>query len=121
MIAFSAQPRPGQKVVPNILVTYDRLPPAKTLATFVDEQEGELARGAKRYTLLGRREVTLDGRSGEEILFRWDAGSGLLRQRQLYFALGDGRVITVVNTALDAEFDNADVTFGATLHGFKWL
>ncbi|KKI20347.1 hypothetical protein [Sphingomonas sp. Ag1] len=45
---------------------------------------------------------------GEEVVFQWDAGAGLLRQRQFYFALPDGRIITVVNTATDAEFDATD-------------
>ena len=121
MIAWSAQPRPGQSVVPNVLATYDRLPAGATLASFVDGQASDLARAAKRFSLVQRREIALGGRTGEEIVFRWDAGSGMLRQRQLYFALDDGRVVTVVNTALDSEFDAADELFGAVLHSFAWL
>lgn len=120
VIAWSAQPRPGQAVVPNILATYDRLPQAKSLDEFVDLQAGDLARSAKRFALISRAEVALGGRRGLELVFRWDAGTGLLRQRQIYVALEDGRVITVVNTALDTEFDAADRHFAATLAGFRW-
>ncbi len=121
VIAWSAQPEPGQKVVPNVLATYDRLPADATLATFVDNQVGELMRGAKRFALKGRRTCTLGGRTGEEVVFQWDAGTGLLRQRQLYFALADGRIITVVNTAMDAEFDAADQIFSNILNSFTWF
>ena len=120
VIAWSAQPKPGQKVVPNVLATYDRLPDGKSLVEFVDNQVSELMRGAKRFVLKGRRAITLGGRAGEEVLFVWDAGTGLLRQRQLYFALPDGRIVTVVNTALDAEFDAAEETFSAILNSFTW-
>ncbi len=121
VIAWSAQPRPGQAVVPNVLATYDRLPAGRTIEAFVDGQADDLARQARRFTLVGRREVLLDGRRGIEIVFRWDAGSGLLRQRQVYVALDDGRVITLANTALDEEFDANEPVFGAMLSGFRWV
>ncbi len=121
VIAWSAQPRPGQAVVPNVLATYDRLPEGRTLEAFVDAQAADLARQARRFTLTGRRDVLLDGRRAIELLFRWDAGSGMMRQRQVYAALDDGRVITVVNTALDDEFEAHEPTFGAMLNGFRWL
>ncbi len=121
VIAWSAQPKPGQKVVPNVLATYDRLPADTTLEAFVDNQVSELMRGAKRFVLKGRRVVTLGGRAGEELVFQWDAGTGMLRQRQLYFALPDGRTITVVNTATDAEFDAADEIFSSILNSFTWF
>ena len=54
-------------------------------------------------------------------MFRWDAGSGLMRQRQVYVALDDGRIITLVNTALDQEFDATEPVFGAMLSGFRWV
>lgn len=121
VIAWSAQPKPGQKVVPNVLATYDRLPDGKSIGEFVDNQVSELMRGAKRFSLKGRRAITLAGRAGEEVLFQWDAGTGLLRQRQLYFALPDGRIITVVNTAIDAEFEAADQIFSSILNSFTWF
>jgi hypothetical protein len=121
VIAWSAQPGSGQTVVPNVLVTYDRLPDGTSINAFVDNQVGELMRGAKRFMLRGRRVITLDGRAGEEIVFQWDAGTGLLRQRQLYFALSDGRIITVVNTAADGEFDAAEEVFSYILNSFTWL
>lgn len=121
VIAWSAQPRPGQAVVPNILATYDRLPVDKSVEEFVDSQEADLARSAKKFTLIGRREVSLGGRLGLEILFRWDAGSGLLRQRQIYVPLDDGRLITVVNTALDRDFESVDGLFAEILAGLQWL
>jgi len=121
MIAWSAQPRPGQAVVPNILATYDRLPAEKTIEAFVDAQAADLARQARKFSLIGRREVLVDGRRGLEILFRWDAGSGLLRQRQIYVPLDDGRLITLVNTALDSDFEAVDPLFIDMLAGFKWL
>lgn len=120
VIAWSAQPRPGQSVVPNVLATYDRLPGDRTLDAFVDGQANDLARQAKRFTLIGRREVVLDRLRGIEILFSWDAGSGLMRQRQVYVALDDGRVITLVNTALDKEFDANEPIFTDILSGFRW-
>ena len=107
--------------MPNVLATYDRLPADKTLEQFVDIQVAELARSAKRYASLLRRDITLAGCSGVELVFRWDAGTGLLRQRQLYFALRDGRIITIVNTALDAEFEAADAIFSDILNSFRWL
>lgn len=121
VIAWSAQPRPGQAVVPNVLATYDRLPEGRTLEAFVDTQVGDLTRQARRFVLSGRRNVLLDGRPAIEILFRWDAGSGLMRQRQVYTTLDDGRVITVVNTALDDDFDAHEPIFGAMLTGFRWV
>lgn len=121
VIAWSAQPRPGQAVVPNVLATYDRLPEGRTLEAFVDGQADDLAKQARRFTLIGRRDVLLDGRRGIEIVFRWDAGSGLLRQRQIYVGLDDGRVITLANTALDEEFDANEPVFGAMLSGFRWV
>lgn len=120
VIAWSAQPVPGQKVVPNILATYDRMPAGKSLTEFVDGQSAELARAAKKFALLGRRDIALGGKAGQELLFRWDAGTGLLRQRQLYFVLDDGRVITVVTTALDHDFDEADRIFSTILNSFTW-
>ncbi|WP_133030061.1 DcrB-related protein [Sphingomonas sp. PP-CE-1G-424] len=107
--------------MPNVLATYDRLPEGRTLEAFVDGQADDLAKQARRFALVGRREVLLDGRRGIEIVFRWDAGSGLMRQRQVYVALDDGRVITVVNTALDDEFEAIEPVFGAMLSGFRWV
>ena len=121
VLAWSAQPRPGQSVVPNVLATYDRLPADRTLDEFVDGQADDLARHARRFTLLGRNERVLDGRRALELVFRWDAGNGLMRQRQVYVALDDGRVITLVNTALDGEFDESEPVFHAMLGGFRWL
>ena len=44
VIAWSAQPRPGQAVVPNVLATYDHLPEGRTLEAFVDGQADDLAK-----------------------------------------------------------------------------
>lgn len=121
VLAWSAQPRPGQAVVPNVLATYDRLPSGKTLDAFVDGQADDLKRHAKRFSMLGRREVLLGGRRALELVFRWDAGSGLMRQRQVYCHLDDGRVVTVGHTALDGEFDASEPVFQDMLAGFRWL
>lgn len=120
MIAWSAPPTPGQKVVPNMLVAYDSLRPGEDLAGYVNRQLKELMAKAKKFQLDLRHDTTLAGRPAIETVFQWDGGGGMLKQRQIYSLLPDGRTLTLVNTAALTDFSNVDSHFAAMMNSFGW-
>src|SRR5581483_11601871 len=107
MVAWSARPNPGQKVTPNILIAYDTLRDGEDLGGCVNRQLKELTNKARKFQRDLRQDTQLAGRPAVELMFRWDSGNVLLKQRQIYSLLSDGRAITVVNTAAASDFDNA--------------
>jgi hypothetical protein len=120
MIAWSAPAVPGRPVTPNILVAYDVLQKGEDLAAYVSRQLQELIGKAKKFQLDLRRDVALASKPAIELLFRWDSGNGMLKQRQIYSLLLDGRVITLVNTALASDFDRFEAQFLAMVQSFGW-
>ena len=120
MIAWSARPIPGQAVTPNILVAYDALRDGETLAAYVNRQLKQLMVKAKRFQLDLRQDTLLDGRSAVEVMFQWDSGTAVLKQRQIYTLLTDGRAMTLVNTAAAHDFEKAEPLFKALRESFAW-
>lgn len=120
MIAWSARPVPGQAVTPNILVAYDALRDGEDLAGYINRQLKELMGKAKKFQLDLRQDTLLSGRSAVELVFRWDSGAKALKQRQIYALLGDGRAMTLVNTAAAGDFEKAEPYFQAMRESFAW-
>ena len=120
MIAWSAPQSPGRAVAPNVLIAYDTPRNGETLAAYVDRQLRDLMSKAKKFQLDLRRDTELQGRKAVELLFQWDTGTALLKQRQIYSLLPDGRTLTLVNTATSAEFEQIEPQFSAIYNSFGW-
>lgn len=120
MIAWAAPPDDSGPVAPNIMVAYDRPRPGEDAGAYVNRQLQDLAGRANGFQLELRRDVMLAGRQAVEIVFRWNAGADIVKQRQLYSLLPDGRVISIVNTAPAPRFADADKLFVAMLNSFAW-
>ena len=78
------------------------------------------SQAARTFELETRRDVLLDGRPAVELVFQWDSGTGMIKQRQIYSLLPDGRSITIVNTAPTPEFAAVDPQFIEMLNSFGW-
>jgi hypothetical protein len=121
MTIFAAPAKSGQPVTPNVLVASDRVKPGEDLDTFVTRQVHELGHRARDFKLRLRREGVLDGRDCVEIVFRWNSvEQGFLQQRQVYAMIDTARILTITNTASEADFPAADNTFQRILGTFSW-
>jgi hypothetical protein len=120
MIAWSAPRGPGKQVVPNVMVAYDQPRSEEDLGVYVNRQLKDLMARAQKFQLETRRDVALAGRPAVELVFQWDTGSGMIKQRQIYSMLPDGRSITIVNTARTPEFPAAETKFLEMLNSFGW-
>jgi hypothetical protein len=120
MVIWSAPPIAGQQVTPNIVIAYDTLGVGEDLAEFVNRQLKQLMTKGKSFHLDVRRDTLLDARAAVELVFRWDSGTGMLKQRQIYSSLPDRRVVTFVHTAGGADFDRADPQFAEIQKTFRW-
>ena len=120
MIAWSAPSSPSQPIPPNILIAYDKPRVGEGLAAYVDRQLKDLSGKAVAFRLDLKRDVTLSGRPAVEVVFCWDNNGTILKQRQLYSILSGGRVVSIVNTAREADFAAAEPQFLAILDSFAW-
>jgi hypothetical protein len=120
MIAWSAPPKPGERVAPNVLVAYDALQHGEDLAGYVNRQLKQLMEKARKFQLDLRQDTALAGRPAIEVLFQWDSTTGVLKQRQIYTLLSDGRAATFVHTAAAANFEKAEPHFAEMMKSFTW-
>lgn len=120
MIAWAAPADNSGPVAPNIMIAYDRPQAGEAVGAYVNRQMKDLSGRAQGFQLELRRDVMLAGRPAVEILFRWNAGAGIVKQRQLYSLLADGRVISIVNTAPADRFPEAEKQFLIMLNSFAW-
>ncbi len=120
MVAWSARPTPGHAVAPNILIAYDALPEGDDLPAYVNRQLKELMTKARKFQLDLRQDILLSHKPAIELVFHWDMGNGLLKQRQIYSMLSDRRVVTWVNTAAADEFEQHEPLFTSMRNSFSW-
>lgn len=120
MIAWSAPADNDSPLAPNIMIAYDRPKSGETVGAYVNRQLQDLSTRAQGFQLELRRDVMLAGRQAVEIMFQWNSGNGIIKQRQLYSGLPDGRCISIVNTAPALRFAESDKQFLAMLDSFTW-
>ncbi|WP_029013146.1 DcrB-related protein [Niveispirillum irakense] len=120
MIAWSAPIDGRGPTAPNLMIAYDRPPPEETVGAYVNRQLQDLSTRAQGFQLELRRDAMLAGQAAVEIMFQWNSGSGIIRQRQIYSLLPDGRCICIVNTAPADRFADSDKQFLAILDSFVW-
>jgi hypothetical protein len=120
IIAWSA-PLTRSPIPPNFMIAYDKLRAAEELGTYVNRQLADLSKSAQNFQLELRRDVQFQGRPAVELIFRWAAPAGAMKQRQLYAQMTDGRVINLTSTARESEFQAADQIFLETLGSFRWM
>lgn len=119
VVVWSA-PATAAEVPPNVVVAYDRPRSGEDLRAYATRQVADLARTAQQFRLDLRRDVTFAGRPAVEVVFEWMAPPGVMRQRQLFSLLSDGRVTSVASTARASDFAVAEATFGRILASFRW-
>jgi hypothetical protein len=121
MVGFSAPVTPGSPITPNTLVATNQIPEGEALDAFVTRQVDDLRARASGFVLKLRRDARLDGVPCVEIVFTWQGGeAGIIQQRQVYVARPGGRVISITNTAPEADFAAHDADFLETLSHFAW-
>jgi hypothetical protein len=112
---------PGSAAVPpNIVIAHDKMQLGEDLGSYVNRQTNDLARTAKDFQLVLRRDVAFAGRDAVELVFTWGAGPGTMKQRQIYGTLDGGRVVSIATTALAADFDGYEPVFNQMLTSFRW-
>lgn len=115
IIAFSSPLQPKQTVAPNIVLTRDSIGANEPASAYADKQLVELAKRLEAFNLSSRQDITLGGLAAVELVFTWRGGNGILKQKQIFVAPGNGLVITFVATALVSDFSSMEPVFGAIL------
>lgn len=120
VIVRSAPPN-GSAVPPNVVIAYDKIPLGSDLDGYVQRQIADLSRAMQGFQLELRRPIGFSGRHAVELLFIWVAAIGTMRQRQVYAALDDRRVVSVACTALGTDFAPNEPLFDQLLSSFRWV
>jgi hypothetical protein len=102
------------------MIAYDKVRAGEEFGAYVNRQLADLSKSAQNFQLELRRDVAFQGRPAVELIFRWSAPAGTMKQRQLYSHMADGRVVNLTCTAREAEFSAADQTFLEILRTFSW-
>jgi hypothetical protein len=119
IIAWSA-PLSRSPVPPNFMIAYDKVRTGEEFGTYVNRQLADLSKSAQNFHLELRRDLEFQGRPAVELMFRWNAPAGTMKQRQLYSHMPDSRVVNLTCTAREAEFAATDQSFHQILQSFSW-
>ncbi len=120
IVAFSAPLKPKQTVAPNIVVTRDSIGVTEPASSYADKQLVELARRLEAFNLSSKRDTLLGGLAAVELVFTWRGGTGILKQKQIFVAPGNGLVVTLVATALVSDFSGMEPVFTAILDSISF-
>lgn len=110
IVALSMAPDPSRKVLPNVLVTKDFPEDLGTAQEHADKTLVLLAKQMRHFELISSGKTCIDGVDGVELLYTWTGNEGSLKQRQI-FVVCDGKVFSIVNTALSDDFEEVDEIF----------
>lgn len=122
MITWVAPPRPGYKVLPNLLCSKGELQRGEDLDKFVNRQLKELMGQVKNFDLVSRQNTLFGGVPAVELVFRMRPQNVTLQQRQIFFQKDPGRadVQTVVVTAAREDFEAMAPEFAKMLASVSW-
>jgi hypothetical protein len=113
--AFAAPPKPGRKVVPNLVLTREAGDGRESVTAYADRQLVEFAKRLDDFELEQRRERPLGGLPAVELTFTWHNPLGVLRQRQLCVLLRGHTVLNLTLSALAEDFAAVEPAFDAIL------
>lgn len=122
MITWVAPPRPGYKVLPNLLCSRGALQPGEDLNKFVNRQLKELMGQVKNFDLISRQETLFGGVPAVELSFRMRPQNVTLQQRQIFFQRDPAGVDvqTLVMTAAREDFESLAPVFAQILASVSW-
>lgn len=100
IVAFSAPPKPST-LVPNVVLTKDKLKPNESLEQYVDRTIVEMAKQLAAFKLLSKEERALGPERGLEIQFTWNGSAGKTVVQRIVMALGPGKTVVGLNVTCD--------------------
>jgi hypothetical protein len=116
---FVAPPEPGQKVEASVVVTREQVDGDESVRRYADHQIVVLAKQLEDFCLLARIETTLGGRPAAVVLYSWQSGQDVLRQR-VVFVRGGQTMLTFTATAAQDQFLAVAPTFHAILESVRF-
>lgn len=122
MITWVAPPRPGYKVLPNLLCSKGEMQAGEDLDRFVNRQLKELMGQVKNFDLISRQQTKFGGVPAVELSFCMRPQGVMLQQQQIFFQtdLKSQLVHTVVLTAARENFETLKPVFDEILGSISW-
>lgn len=122
MITWVAPPKPGYKVLPNLLCSKGEMQGGEDLDHFVNRQLKELMGQVKNFDLISRQKTTFGGVPAVELAFCIRPQTVMLQQQQIFFQtdLNSQVVHTVVLTAARENFEALKPVFDEILGSISW-
>lgn len=118
--------RAGQSgVVPNMVVTRDRLPtdlpgePRLRMDTLIDRQVAQMETQLARFAIVSRRVDDGDNRATGELKVDWESAQAALTQGLTFVDAGDGVLMIATATAGRGEYGEHEATFREMLQSFR--
>ncbi len=100
IVAFSAPAKPST-LVPNVVLTKDKLKANESLEQYVDRTIVDMARQLAAFKLVSKEEQPLGSERGIEIRFTWNGSAGKTVSQRILMALGPGKTVVGLNVTCD--------------------
>ena len=120
MQIWTAPPKKGQAVAPNVVVTREPLPKGQKLDRFINQQMQELLKADPELDLTTRNTIEWHERPAVEMVLSWDNNGTRLKQRQLYIQQNTDEIISLVFTSAESDFEKFLSMFRQMEATFTW-
>lgn len=117
MFVWSAPAGTGP-MPPNVVVAYDKRAPTESLTAYVNRQVDSLRGSLDEFQLEVQQEIVFSGGQAFEVVFTWHTPGALMRQRQVFCALGEQKIASIGCTTSADFFNEAKKYFDPILTSF---
>ena len=100
IVAFSAPAKPNT-LVPNVVLTKDKMKADESLDQYVDRTIVDMARQLAAFKLIAKDERDVAGARGLELKFSWNGSAGRTVIQRIVMAAGAGRTVVGLNVTCD--------------------
>ena len=125
MLILSADSPGASGVIPNIVVTRDRMPtdlpsaPQERMNALLDRQVAQMRSQLAGFAEISRRLVANSVHPTAELKVNWDSAQAALTQSLTFVDRGVQGLIVATSTAGRGEFAELEPTFRETLQSFR--
>lgn len=95
----------------NVVLARDAMTPSETLETYTARQRSTFKQSLPTFRLEREESRVILDYPASELLFTWQSGQGLLRQRTLFISIGRNRLVTFASTAAAEDYAGLVGTF----------
>lgn len=96
IVAFSAPAKPNT-LVPNVVLTKDKLKPEETIEQYTDRTIVDMARQLAAFKLIGKEARDVGDHRGFEIRFSWNGSANKTVIQRILMVSGTGRTVLGLN------------------------